>query len=82
MKTTRNDFRSVVLLAVLACAAIAPPARAQATADIWLDAGQGGGDIGTPGFDHVQVEKTIASQLYVQRMLLSRILATRSTPLG
>ncbi len=64
MKTTLK----LLVFALLVASMLATASRvlAQATVDIWLDAGHGGGDTGTPGYDHVRVEKNIALQVTTQ----------------
>ncbi len=63
MNATRLAATILGLLVALGMV-FAPAAMAQAQVDIWVDAGHGGGDIGTPGFDKIRVEKTIAFQVY------------------
>jgi N-acetylmuramoyl-L-alanine amidase len=60
MNATRKLLVFALLAASLPCAASRVLAQA---VDVWLDAGHGGGDTGTPGYDHVRVEKNIALQV-------------------
>ena len=63
-----NPTHKPLVFALLAAAILAAASSvlAQAPVDVWLDAGHGGGDTGTPGYDHVRVEKNIALQVTAQ----------------